>query len=267
MHKSLDKLYAGIEEAGTGRSGVGELRALAALSANLYTMVSVAPWLDEEYGSARELCERIRKVAAALVRRLERETDAVERVRGVNALFVLSNTAVEYEQKMLDLASSVLAESETGHTGPEAAVYEAEVCRMMCNCYCLMQDEALAADARAILARWTAPETAADERVLPAEVVLARCEAAACYADYTGDESFRNRFHGGAETAQVSGPEALFRLLELQVRNGSSEDSEALCSRIGKEVSADSGIDSQAYFLAARAVCELLWIKNVHPAE
>ena len=65
MHKTLDKLYAGIGEAGTGRSGVGELCAVAALSANLYTLVCVAPWLDEEYGSAGELRRRIRKVAAA----------------------------------------------------------------------------------------------------------------------------------------------------------------------------------------------------------
>lgn len=191
MHKTLDKLYAGIGEAGTGRSGVGELCALAALSANLYTLVCVAPWLDEEYGSAGELRGRIREVAAALVCRLERETDDLERVRGVNALFVLSNTAAEYEQKMLDLAEPVLGRYEAGRPTAEAALFEAEVCRMMCNCYCLVQDEALAADARTIISGWTEKRMSdcADSEVLR-DVRIARAEAVRAYADYTGDETF-----------------------------------------------------------------------------
>lgn len=267
MHKTLDKLYAGIEEAGIGRSGVGELRALASLSANLYTLVSVAPWLDEEYGSARELHGRIRDVAAALVRRLERESDDIERVRGINALFLLSNAAAEYEQKMLDLAESVLVQYEAGCAEPESAVYEAEICLMLCNCYCLVQDETLAADARAILSGWTAAASGGIESALSAEVMLVRSEAAAAYADYTGDESFRNIPVCGAEALREAEAELIFRLLELQGRTGVSLDPEALCRRIEEGLPAKADTTSHAYFLAAKAVCELMRINYVSPAE
>ena len=264
MHKTLDKLYAGIGEAGTGRSGVGELCALAALSANLYTLVCVAPWLDEEYGSAGELRRRIRKVAAALVCRLERETDDLERVRGVNALFVLSNMAAEYEQKMLDLAEPVLGRYEAGRLTAEAALFEAEVCRMMCNCYCLVQDEALAADARTIISGWTAVSPSGTEG-LPVGVALARCEAAAAYADYTGDERFRAvRSTGDCGTEE---PETICRMLELHLRCGAVSDAEALCDRIEQDAATGTDRTSQVYRLAAKAACELLRIKDAGFSE
>lgn len=197
MHKSLEKLYAGIEEAGTGRSGVGELSALASLSADLYTLVSVAPWLEEEYGTAREAYGRIRKVAAALVRALEEEPCILERIRGVHALFVLSNTAVDYEQKVLDLAEPLLALYETGYTGSDAALCEAEVCRLKCLCYCLIRDEKLSEEARAAIARWAAEsEGDGTGSVLPDEVAYARSEAVEAYVDFTGNEEFTGLYAG-----------------------------------------------------------------------
>lgn len=193
MHKTLEKLYAGIEEAGTGRSGVGELTALAALSANLYTLVSVAPWLDEQYGTTRQLYGKIREVAVALVDRLEREQDEVAKVRCVNALFGLSNIAADYEQKVLEYAEPILSQFSAGYTGSDSIRYEAEVCRLASICFCLVQDEALAALAHSVIACWAA-EAGADGiwKDLPDEVAEARGSAAAAYEDYTGDETFAN---------------------------------------------------------------------------
>lgn len=223
MHKSLEKLYAGIEEAGTGRSGVGELTALAALSANLYTLVSVAPWLDEHYGTTRQLDGKIREVAAALVDRLEWEQDDVARVRMVNALFGLSTLAADFEPKVLEYAESILAQFSAGYTGPDPIRYEAEACRLASICFCLVQDAALAAMSRSVVARWAA-EAAADGTWtnLPEESAEARVLAAAAYEDYTGDESFSSlvRRNGGQKRDNDAGnndPEQAVRCMNARV--------------------------------------------------
>lgn len=269
MHKTLEKLYAGIEEAGTGRSGVVELKALTALSANLYNLVSVAPWLDEEYGTLRELFGRIQVAAAALVCRLERETDPIERVLGVNALFVCSNTVTEYEQKVLDFAEPVIACCEAGDA-VEASLFEAETCRLMCNCFSLVGEETLAADAGAIVSRWVS-ELNADGiwTDIPVGVALVRCEAVSAYADYTGDDRFGAIYSSACErlVGAAKGAEAIFRVMELCMRIGTAADVEQLYDRIARTSSADSDTVSLAYRFAAKALCELNHIDHVPLTE
>lgn len=202
MNNLFDRAYDRICRIDTTLCGIDQLCGIVAVQINVHTAVSLMPWLDEAYGTPAELCGRIGRVAEALMQRTERESNIGAKTAGLNALFDVSNVAVNTQRENFILKQAcALAEAydplsvDTASADPTV---QADICRLFSSCYYMSQEQDFRLLATHIVGTWSKTQTTSGawEGLAPTQA-LQRLFAMDAYRNYILDPQFDEALQQG----------------------------------------------------------------------
>lgn len=155
----FDGLYHQVQRINLRSCDVKRLIALSHLYNNVNSLVSVMPCLGREYRGHRGIAKRAKAIAGILVAKMEEEMSVEEELQCLEVLIDYSNRYMdpEWEDQVLKRAG-LLLEKYLPTPGQEA-----DFCQLICDCYYMVQEKALADRAKEIIAQWCMQQTVTGE--------------------------------------------------------------------------------------------------------
>ncbi|MGV8093759.1 MAG: hypothetical protein AB2L24_18015 [Mangrovibacterium sp.] len=152
----FDGLYRKVQRIPIRSCPVTRLVALARLYNNVYSLVSVIPCLARDYGARQGIAKRVKNIAGTLAAKMEKGMEAEEEMLCLDVLIDYSGRYMDREWEGLVLEQAwVLLEKYI----PAAPEQEADFCKLVCDCYFLVQEKELADRAKEMITHWCKQQT------------------------------------------------------------------------------------------------------------
>ncbi|MGV8093849.1 MAG: hypothetical protein AB2L24_18465 [Mangrovibacterium sp.] len=183
----FDGLYHLVQRIPIRSCEVKQLIALFHLYNNVNALVSVIPCLARDYGTRQGIAKRARNIASTLAAKMEKGIGAEEEMLCLDVLIDYSNRYMdrEWEDQILEQAR-LLLEKYIPTPGQEAGF-----CKLVCDCYFLVQEKELADRAKEMITHWCKQQTDTGEwtGIHPATAIK-RLAVIDAYQSSTWDRTF-----------------------------------------------------------------------------
>jgi hypothetical protein len=188
MHKEFfDALFHRVQRIPVRSCDVKRLVLLARLYNNVYSLVSVIPCLARDYGARQGIAKRAKNIAGTLAAKMKKGIGAEEEIQCLDVLIDYSNRYMDREWEGLVLERAwVLLEKYI--PAPEL---EAGFCKLICDCFFLVQEKELADRAKEIIDHWCNQQTDSGEWPgIQPETAIKRISVIDAYQSSTWDLAF-----------------------------------------------------------------------------
>jgi hypothetical protein len=183
----FDGLYHQVQRIRIRSCDVKQLIVLSHLYNNVNSLVSVIPSLGRDYGGRRGIAKRAKAIAGTLAAKMKEEMSVEEEMQCLETLIDYSNRYMdrEWEDQVLERAR-LLLEKYIPTSGQEAGF-----CKLICDCYYMIQEKELADRAKEMITQWCGQQTDTGEwpGIYPATAVK-RLSVIDAYQTSTWDWGF-----------------------------------------------------------------------------
>jgi hypothetical protein len=183
----FDGLYHLVQRIPVRSCPVTRLVALARLYNNVYSLVSVIPCLARDYGARQGIAKRAKEIAGSLAAKMEEEISVELQMQCLDVLIDYSGRYMDREWEGLVLEQAWILLEKYIPT-PEQ---EADFCKLVCDCYFLVQEKELADRAKEMITHWCKQQTDRGEwpGIHPATAIK-RLAVIDAYQSSTWDRTF-----------------------------------------------------------------------------